>query len=71
MQVTFVQNFTDIDDKIIRKANEEGSDYLTRSPSAISTSTRRTPRAWVSGRPPCIPRPPRTSDEIIAMISSA
>lgn len=31
MKVTFVQNFTDIDDKIIRKANEEGSDYLTVS----------------------------------------
>lgn len=28
-KVTFVQNFTDIDDKIINKANEEGSDYLT------------------------------------------
>lgn len=27
-KVTFVQNFTDIDDKIINKANEEGSDYL-------------------------------------------
>ena len=26
MNVTFVQNFTDIDDKIIRKANEEGTD---------------------------------------------
>jgi cysteinyl-tRNA synthetase len=31
MKVTFVQNFTDIDDKIIRKANEEGTDYLTIS----------------------------------------
>ncbi len=31
MKVTFVQNFTDIDDKIIRRANEEGSDYLTVS----------------------------------------
>ncbi|MEI3036928.1 MAG: hypothetical protein V8T62_08555 [Oscillospiraceae bacterium] len=29
MKVTFVQNFTDIDDKIIRKANEEKTDYLT------------------------------------------
>lgn len=28
-KVTFVQNFTDIDDKIINKANEEGADYLT------------------------------------------
>ncbi len=26
-QVTFVRNFTDIDDKIIRRANEEGADY--------------------------------------------
>ena len=30
-KVTFVQNFTDIDDKIIKKANEEGTDYLTVS----------------------------------------
>jgi cysteinyl-tRNA synthetase len=27
--VTFVRNFTDIDDKIIKKANEEGVDYRT------------------------------------------
>ena len=27
--VRFVQNFTDIDDKIIRRANEEGTDYKT------------------------------------------
>lgn len=27
MQVTFVQNFTDIDDKVIKKANEEGVTY--------------------------------------------
>ncbi len=27
MDVTFVQNFTDIDDKIIRRANEEGTTY--------------------------------------------
>ncbi len=30
-KVTFVQNFTDIDDKIIKKANEENSDYLSVS----------------------------------------
>lgn len=30
-KVTFVQNFTDIDDKIIRRANEENTDYLTVS----------------------------------------
>lgn len=28
-QVTFVQNFTDIDDKIIQKAAEEHTDYMT------------------------------------------
>lgn len=31
LKVTYVQNFTDIDDKIIRKANEEETDYLTVS----------------------------------------
>lgn len=30
-KVTFVQNFTDIDDKIIKRANEEGTDYQTVS----------------------------------------
>ena len=28
-KVTFVQNFTDIDDKIIKRANEENTDYKT------------------------------------------
>jgi len=31
LKVTFVQNFTDVDDKIINKANEEGADYMTIS----------------------------------------
>ena len=30
-KVTFVQNFTDIDDKIIKRANEENTDYKTIS----------------------------------------
>jgi cysteinyl-tRNA synthetase len=30
-QVTFVRNFTDIDDKIIKRANEQGTDYKTIS----------------------------------------
>jgi cysteinyl-tRNA synthetase len=34
-KVTFVQNFTDIDDKIIRRANEEGTDYQTVSKKYI------------------------------------
>lgn len=35
LKVTFVQNFTDIDDRIIKKANEEGTDYLTVSEKYI------------------------------------
>ena len=35
MNVIFVQNFTDIDDKIIKKANEEHSDFLTVSKKYI------------------------------------
>ncbi len=34
--VRFVQNFTDIDDKIIRRANEEGTDYRTVSERYIA-----------------------------------
>lgn len=34
-EVTFVQNFTDIDDKIIKRANEEGTDYKTISEKYI------------------------------------
>ena len=35
LKVNFVQNFTDIDDKIIRRANEEGADYKTVSEKYI------------------------------------
>jgi len=35
MQVEFIQNFTDIDDKIIKRANEEGTDFLTVSETYI------------------------------------
>lgn len=35
-KVTFVQNFTDVDDKIIRKANEEGVESLTISERYIA-----------------------------------
>ena len=30
-EVTYVQNFTDVDDKIINKANEEGTDYKRKA----------------------------------------
>ena len=35
-KVKFVQNFTDIDDKIIKRANEEESDYITVSEKYIA-----------------------------------
>ncbi len=35
LRVTFVQNYTDIDDKIIRRAGEEGTDYKTVSEKYI------------------------------------
>ncbi|MCE5241902.1 MAG: cysteine--tRNA ligase [Syntrophobacteraceae bacterium] len=35
-EVTYVRNFTDIDDKIIRRANEEGCDYRTISERYIA-----------------------------------
>lgn len=35
-KVSFAQNFTDIDDKIIKRANEEQSDYLTVSEKYIA-----------------------------------
>ena len=35
-KVIFVQNFTDIDDKIINRANEEGTDYMTVSEKYIA-----------------------------------
>lgn len=35
-KVTFVQNFTDIDDNIIKRANEENSDYITVSEKYIA-----------------------------------
>ena len=36
LRVTYIQNFTDIDDKIIKKANEEGTDYKTVAAKYIS-----------------------------------
>jgi cysteinyl-tRNA synthetase len=34
-EVTYVRNFTDIDDKILKRAREEGSDYLAVSTKYI------------------------------------
>ena len=69
MKVTFVQNFTDIDDKIIRKANEENSDYLTVSRRYIEEY--KTDAEGLNVRPATIhPLATENIDEIIQIIST-
>ena len=68
--VTFVQNFTDIDDKVIRRANEEGSDLSTSSPSATSTSISSMPRGSASARRTCTRWQPTTSTTIISIVTT-
>lgn len=68
MEVTFVQNFTDIDDKIINKANEEGSDYRTVSERYIDEY--KTDAKGLNVRPATIhPLATENIDEIIHIIS--
>ncbi len=68
LKVTYVQNFTDIDDKIINKANEEGSDYLTISERYIAEY--KTDAAGLNVRPATIhPRATENIDQIIGIIS--
>lgn len=68
MKVTFVQNFTDIDDKIINKANEEGSDYLTVSQRYIEEY--KTDAKGLNIRPATIhPLATENIDEIIEIIT--
>ncbi|HIR57759.1 MAG TPA: cysteine--tRNA ligase [Candidatus Gallacutalibacter pullicola] len=69
MKVTFVQNFTDIDDKIIRKANEENSDYLTVSRRYIEEYKKDA--EGLNVRPATIhPLATENIDEIISIIST-
>lgn len=69
MKVTFVQNFTDIDDKIIRKANEEGTDYLTVSRRYIDEY--RADAQGLNVRPATVhPLATENIDEIIGIISA-
>lgn len=68
-QVTFVQNFTDIDDKIIRKANEDGTDYKTVSETYIAEYFKDA--EGLNIRPADIqPRATTTMDEIIRMVET-
>ncbi len=68
MKVIFVQNFTDIDDKIINKANDEGTDYLTVSERYIQEY--KTDAKGLNVRPATIhPLATQNIDEIISIIS--
>lgn len=68
-KVTFVQNFTDIDDKIIKKANEENSDYITVSEKYIAEY--KTDAKGLNVREATIhPRATENIDQIISMIKT-
>lgn len=68
-KVTFVQNFTDIDDKIIKKANEEGTDYLTVAKKYIDEYW--TDAKGLNIRPADIhPKATENIDEIIEIIKT-
>ncbi|MBO5944104.1 MAG: cysteine--tRNA ligase [Clostridia bacterium] len=68
-KVNFVQNFTDIDDKIIRRANEEGTDYKTVSEKYIE-------EFWTDAKGMNVreatthPRATENIDEIINIVST-
>ena len=67
-QVTFVQNFTDIDDKIIKRANEEGVSSKEIAEKYIGEYEKDA--AGLNSRPADIhPRATETVDKIIEIIS--
>jgi cysteinyl-tRNA synthetase len=58
--VTFVRNYTDIDDKIINRANQEGTDYRTIADRYIAAFDEDMGRLGLKNRP-WSPRPPTIS----------
>ena len=67
-EVSYAQNFTDIDDKIIDRANEEGVSAAEVAEKYIKEY--ETDAAGLGVRPPTIaPKATESMDEIIAMIS--
>ena len=67
--VTYVRNVTDIDDKIIARANERGEDIGTLTGHFIEEMTRDADALGVQ-HPDEEPRATRHMDEIIAMIQA-
>ncbi len=66
--VTFVQNFTDIDDKIIRKANEEGASVFEVSERYIGEYFKDADALGIE-RATVYPRATRVMEDIISFIS--
>ena len=67
--VTFVQNFTDIDDKIIKKANEEGVDSHTIAERYIEEYRKDTKGLGIQ-EANIHPRATETIDEIIKIVET-
>lgn len=68
LKVTYVQNFTDIDDKIIRRANEENSDYLSVAKKYIAEY--KTDAEGLNVRPATVhPLATESMEDILSIIS--
>ncbi len=68
-KVTFVQNFTDIDDKIINRANDEGVSFSDISEKYIAEY--KTDAGGLNVRPATVhPKATENIDEIISIIST-
>ncbi len=67
--VTYVRNYTDIDDKIINRANQEGTDYRTIADRYITTFDEDMDRLGML-RPTIEPKATDHIDDIIAIILS-
>lgn len=68
-EVTFVQNFTDVDDKIINKANEEGTDFMTVSRRYIDEFWKDAEGLGVK-KATIHPKATENIDEIISIIET-
>ena len=68
-RVLFTQNFTDIDDKIIKRANEEESDYLTVSEKYIA-EYKKDAKGLNVREATFHPRATENIEQIIAMVKT-
>jgi cysteinyl-tRNA synthetase len=66
-EVTYVRNYTDIDDKIINRANQEGTDYRTIADRYIATFDEDMDRLGMR-RPTLEPKATEHIDDIITII---